>query len=144
VIVRPHNFYGPRSGHDHVIPELIARISARQDPFDLYSPAETRSFCYITDAVEALIQSMVIASVEAPTLHVGSSVETSIVNLAEALFAIAGWHPREIITRASPVGSVARRCPDVSKIRTLTGWESTTSLEEGLRHTTAWYTADHA
>src|SRR3989344_6234611 len=49
LIVRPHNFYGPRAGYNHVIPELSIRIAAHKDPFELFGQDETRTFLYITD-----------------------------------------------------------------------------------------------
>jgi UDP-glucose 4-epimerase/UDP-glucuronate decarboxylase len=52
-IVRYHNVYGPRMGKMHVIPEFIARILARENPFRIYGGQETRAFCYVEDAVEA-------------------------------------------------------------------------------------------
>ena len=41
----------------------------------------------------------------------------------------------------APPGSVARRCPDLAKLRALTGYEPMVSLEDGLRSTVAWYQA---
>lgn len=139
VIVRPHNFYGPRAGRDHVIPEMIARVERREDPFVVYGQDETRSFCYVEDAVDAMIRLMNHASCRAPTAHVGSSEETRIGDLARALFRFAGWTPGTIDARPSPAGSVARRLPDVTLVREMTGWEATTTLEDGLRRTYAWY-----
>src|SRR5262249_14481538 len=53
-IVRPHNFYGPRAGDEHVIPQIIGRIKKRTDPFPLFGAEHMRSFCYIEDAIEAM------------------------------------------------------------------------------------------
>lgn len=143
VIVRPHNFYGPRAGHDHVIPEMIARIGRREDPFAIYGASETRSFCYIEDAVQAMISAMECAALETPTFHIGAATETTIGELAEHLFAIAHWRPGTLSFRPSPAGSVARRLPDVSAIHRETGWHATMPLLDGLRATYAWYHANH-
>ena len=61
-IVRPHNFYGPRAGYEHVIPEIITRIRDRVDPFPLSGAGDTRSFCYIEDAVEAILRPLLSQS----------------------------------------------------------------------------------
>jgi len=139
VIVRPHNFYGPRAGSRHVIPQLIDRIVRRVDPFPLYGPDETRSFCYIGDAVTALRSTMLSDRTDGAILHIGSTVETRIGDLADALFDIAGWRPDRIVAEPSPPGSVRRRLPDVSRLREATGWAGTTPLADGLRQTYAWY-----
>src|SRR5262249_14611432 len=58
VTVRFHNVYGPRMGHDHVIPEVLDRIRAREDPFRVYGADQKRAFCYVDDAVEAILALM--------------------------------------------------------------------------------------
>lgn len=141
VIVRPHNFYGPRAGYDHVIPELIERIVAQHDPFRLVGHRETRSFCYIDDAIDAMIRAMTHATPAAPTLHIGSEVETQIGDLAGHLFKIGGWSPAQLAYDASLKGSVSRRLADTTRIHELTGWIATTPLEVGLRKTFDWYRA---
>src|SRR3989344_4022133 len=138
-IVRPHNFYGPRSGYGHVIPETIEKISAKTDPFTLFGAEETRSFCYINDAVEAMQAVMESQKTDGATYHIGSSVETKIRDLLEEMFALGGWHPNKIEEKLSPAGSVARRLPDVSKIKRDTEWEARTTLSDGLKATIEWY-----
>lgn len=139
VIVRPHNFYGPRAGSDHVIPQLINRVIDRVEPFPLYSPKETRAFCYIADAVEAMTLAMEHATPSTPTFHIGTPEETAIGDLAGAIFDVAGWRPRNISERPSPAGSVLRRAPSVQKLERATGWRATTPLHEGLVRTFDWY-----
>ena len=53
-IVRPHNFYGPRMGLSHVVPQLLQRIheAADGDELVVYSIDHQRTFCFIDDAVE--------------------------------------------------------------------------------------------
>ena len=142
VVVRPHNFYGPRAGFDHVIPEWCGRIANREEPFVLYSPDETRSFCYIKDAVEAmqlLMDSTATDSYPVEVVHIGNSKETEIGELLKTLCLVAGWAPGSLDIKSSLKGSVRRRCPDVTKIEGLIGWRANTSLEDGLHHTFEWY-----
>jgi nucleoside-diphosphate-sugar epimerase len=144
IIVRPHNFYGPRAGFDHVIPELAQQALRRTDPFPLSSPEATRSFCYVEDAVEAmalLMDNPQIGLDRAETVHVGSGQEIRIADLADAIFRLLEWRPGQLDVRAAPRGSVNRRLPDVSKIRRLVGWDARTTLDAGLRPTLAWYAA---
>lgn len=140
-IVRPHNFYGPRAGYEHVIPEAIAKIAQKTDPFPLLGADETRSFCYIEDAAEAIRRVMESRTTDGETYHIGTSEEIRIKDLFEELFAIMNWRPGLIETKVSREGSVKRRIADISKIKRDTGWEPTTPLSEGLRKTIQWYLA---
>ncbi len=140
-IVRPHNFYGPREGYLHVIPEIIERIQARVDPFPIYGADDTRSFCYIDDATEAIQLVMESEKTDGGTYHIGTHRETVIQDMIEEMFKIMDWRPNELDIKKSPEGSVKRRLPDVSKIKRDIGWEPKIELEEGLRKMTEWYLA---
>jgi len=142
VIVRPHNFYGPRAGFEHVIPEFLLRIFKKADPFPINGADDTRSFCYIDDAVKAmqlLMDSKKTDSQPVETVHIGATDEIKILGLAKKLFTIAGWQPKKLDIKSSPAGSVKRRLADISKIKKLVGWEPETSLEKGLKETLNWY-----
>ncbi|HEY4504497.1 MAG TPA: NAD-dependent epimerase/dehydratase family protein [Candidatus Paceibacterota bacterium] len=138
-IVRPHNFYGPRAGYSHVTPEIVGRISKKEDPFTIFGADETRSFCYIDDAVEATQIVMESDKTDGGTYHIGTNVETSIKELIENIFEVMNWRPSKIETKNSPEGSVKRRLPDVSKIKRDTGWVAKVALPDGLRETVSWY-----
>lgn len=138
-IVRPHNFYGPRAGYDHVIPEIIERVSAQQEPFPIFGADDTRSFCYIDDAVAAIQKVMESKKTDGGTYHIGTKEETRIKTLAEHLFKLMGWKPKKIIIKKSPAGSVKRRLADVSKIRKHVGHRAKTPLKTGLQKTIEWY-----
>lgn len=145
VIVRPHNFYGPRAGYDHVIPEFCERIMKRVDPFTINGADDTRTFCYITDAVEAMQMIMDHAATDGPevhTFHIGDREEILMSDLAEKMFAVTGWRPENKTVNPSPEGSVKRRLAEITKIRTMIGWEPKTELAEGLKKTYDWYVAN--
>ncbi len=144
VIVRPHNFYGPRAGYDHVIPEFIVRISKRADPFPIFGADDTRTFCYITDAVEAMHMVMESSRTDkgVETFHIGNTDEILMRDLAGKLFDVAGWRPKKTDVHASPKGSVKRRLANISKIKKVIGWKPTTTLREGLAKTYEWYIAN--
>ena len=144
VIVRPHNFYGPRAGYNHVIPELSLRIAQRIDPFPIYGATDTRSFCYIDDAVTAMVLLMESPKTDIQpieTVHIGTAEETPIRTLVDTLFDVAGWQPKKLDIHEAPKGSVARRRGDVQKIKKLVGWGADVPLRDGLKHTFAWYSA---
>lgn len=142
VIVRPHNFYGPRAGYDHVLPEWSQKIMNCAEPFVVFSPEETRTFCYITDAVEAMQMLMDSPTTDVhpiETVHIGNTDEITMLNLAKKMFVAADWAPENFEFKPSPPGSVKRRLGDISKIKKLVGWQPVTSLEEGLKKTFEWY-----
>jgi nucleoside-diphosphate-sugar epimerase len=141
VIVRPHNFYGPRTGYDHVIPEFIERIQKRVDPFPINGADDTRTFCFMEDAVEAMQMVMESEKTDGGTYHIGRPYtdELSMKDLAEKLFDITGWRPQNLEINNGPEGSVKRRAADITKIKTDVGWEAKVSLEKGLTRTLAWY-----
>ncbi|MBI5728787.1 MAG: GDP-mannose 4,6-dehydratase [Candidatus Magasanikbacteria bacterium] len=144
VIVRPHNFYGPRAGYDHVLPEWSQRIARQEEPFVIYGADETRTFCYITDAVEAmqlLMDSDSTNGYPVETVHIGNTDEITMSDLAKKMFAAAGWTPQKLEYKPSPPGSVKRRLADISKIKRLVGWVPSTSLTDGLKKTFEWYQA---
>ncbi|OGX09025.1 MAG: hypothetical protein A2Z88_06910 [Omnitrophica WOR_2 bacterium GWA2_47_8] len=143
LIVRPHNFYGPRAGYDgHVIPDFCGRIAAHIDPFPVYGADDTRTFCYIDDAVRAMRMLMDSDKTDGQpieTVHIGDFAEITIKDLVEKMFTIVGWHPKSLDIQSSPPGSVKRRLADVSKLQKLVGWKPEISLDEGLKRTYDWY-----
>lgn len=142
VIVRPYNFYGPRAGYEHVAPEFCLRVVNKVDPFTIYGAEETRTFCYIEDAVEAmqmLMDSKATDCQPIETVHIGDDKEITMKALAEELFDVVGWKPSGFDIKPSPKGSVKRRLSDVSKIKKLIGWTHKTSISEGLAKTYEWY-----
>lgn len=139
VVARFHNVYGPRMGADHVIPEMSLRAVNGENPFRVWGADQFRAFCYVDDAVEAMIRLMSTPQAAGQIVHIGNdSEETNIADLAKLVLRVAGVAP-EITPLAAPAGSVARRCPDLSRLRELTGYQPAVSLEEGVRRTFDWY-----
>lgn len=142
-VVRPHNIYGEAMGYDHVIPEFIEQIVTDVE-FSIYGDGEqTRSFCYIDDAVDAFIRAGFQASGAGEIFNVGTQHEVSINDLAERLFDISGVKPDVTYTESVELeGSVRRRQPDISKARDKLGYEPLVSLDQGLERTFDWYCRD--
>jgi UDP-glucose 4-epimerase/UDP-glucuronate decarboxylase len=139
VIGRFHNVYGPRMGADHVIPELSLRAMRGEDPFRVYGADQHRAFCYVDDAVEAMLRLMATSGAVGEIVHIGNDAEeTNIGDLVKLVLRVADHSPTLDVVPA-PVGSVARRCPDLTKLRALTGFEPSVGLDEGVRRTFDWY-----
>lgn len=140
LIVRPHNFYGPRDWGEHVIPDFIKRVMQKIDPFPIKGGDNTRSFLYIADGVEAMYKLMREANwTGVEIVNIGSAKEITMTELAETLFAVVGWRPRELAITEAPAGSTKRRQGDMSKLKTMINWSPITSLSDGLRLTYKWW-----
>ncbi|MBI3034868.1 NAD(P)-dependent oxidoreductase [Candidatus Woesearchaeota archaeon] len=138
VIIRYHNIYGPRMGYDHVVPQFIRRIVKKENPFVIYGGNETRSFCYIDNALKATKLVMESPKTNGQTIHIGrSDDEIKIADLAKKLFKIVGVNPALDI-RPAPEGSSKRRCPDTTKLRNL-GFTAKIDLDYGLSKCYEWY-----
>ncbi len=140
IIGRYHNVYGPRMGFDHVVPQLAQRILLKsEDPLRVYGPEQSRAFCFVSDAVEATRLLMEVPSAATTIVHIGNDREEVLMgDIASRLLALAGQRT-EFVSRPGPRGSVARRVPELTRLRELTGFEPSVSLDEGLARTFEWY-----
>lgn len=142
-IFRPHNVYGPDMGWKHVIPQFITRLqnlnqSSEVDRvFEIQgSGIETRAFAYIDDVVDGIIL-MQERGEHRNIYHIGNDNEVSINELAEALMKINDVS-FPIINTDGFQGGTSRRCPDISKMKSI-GYIPKISLEEGLQKCQIWY-----
>ena len=141
-IVRLHNIFGPRMGFEHVVPQFVERIIKKEFPFKIYGGQETRSFCYIEDVLDSIIRIMESDKTNGEIINVGNDdEEVKIIDLAKMLFDIAGLDI-EFDIQPAPDGSVSRRCPDISKLKSL-GYEKINTLKNGLEKTYKWYTENY-
>lgn len=139
VVGRFHNVYGARMGADHVIPELSLRAMRREDPFRVYGTDQFRAFCHVDDATDAMVRLMATDGAVNQIVHIGNDTEeTNIADLTKLVLRVADFDP-DLDPVPAPAGSVARRCPDLTTLRALTGFEPRVPLEEGVRRTFDWY-----
>jgi len=137
-IVRYHNVYGPRMGFKHVIPHLVVRFRNGETPFKVYGHDQTRSFCFISDAVMGTVLAMEQPGTNREIYHIGTQEEITIgelIHYAGDLMKFEG----EYENAPTYPGSVSRRCPDITKARTQLGFEPQVKWTEGLRQTVDWY-----
>ena len=137
-IVRPHNIYGPRGGFEHVIPQITKRIVEKENPFTIYGARQTRSFCYIKDAIRQMNCVMEYDS-DNMIYNVGSEKEVLIKDLVHNMFNICKYQPESIVNQDAPKGSVERRCPDMSLLKSQGFYQEYTNIEDGLEETCKWY-----
>src|SRR5437763_3349861 len=133
-IVRIFNTHGPRMrlNDGRVVPNFISQ-ALRGEPLTVYGDgSQTRSFCYVSDLVEGIAR--LLRSDHSEPVNCGNPVEISILQFAERIKALTG-SKSEIVFRPLPEDDPKVRQPDITKARTLLGWEPRVALEEGLRRT---------
>ena len=138
-IVRFHNVYGPRMGYDHVIPELMLKAKNSDKYLKVSSLKHTRSFCYISDAIEATVKLTENRDSQGQVYNIGNSnEEISIKNLTKKIISLV--KPTLIIkSLGNQVGSPSRRCPDIRKLKRIIDFKPRVNLDEGLLNTWSWY-----
>ena len=137
-IFRPHNFYGPRMGMSHVIPEMMKKIKAGNQ-IEVFSPDHTRTFCYIGDAVNylwKLVQSP--ESVNEAFNFGNTEPEVSIWDLVHTISEVLAVKAVFVRGEETP-GSPSRRCPLTDKLRSVVPDVEMTSLKTGIKLTYDWY-----
>jgi UDP-glucose 4-epimerase len=129
-IVRYHNVFGPNMGLDHFIPDFISRV--KRNVLEISGGDNTRSFLYISDAIEGTIAAARVASNRVPIFHLGTSDEMTIKQAAIGILTLMGQSSAELKITPAPPGSVLRRCPDISKARKELGWSPKVTFEMGI------------
>jgi nucleoside-diphosphate-sugar epimerase len=144
-IVRPHNFYGPRMGLAHVVPELLQRAQAAPEngSLEVFSVDHRRAFCYIDDAVELIVRAARAPAGRSATLNIGNGTEeVRIEQVARTVLQVTGRDDLSIEARPATPGSPVRRLPDMRTTSEVTGYEARVSLLDGVGRTWRWY-RDH-
>jgi len=136
-IIRIFNTYGPRMrlNDGRVVPAFISQV-LRNEPLTLFGDgSQTRSFCYVSDLVEGMMAVMERGD-QFPT-NLGNPIELTIKEFAERILAISG-SSLPIVSKPLPVDDPRRRRPDITRAKTMLGWEPKVNLDEGLRRTIEW------
>ena len=139
-IVRPHNVYGPRMGYAHVIPELFVKSQySKKKILKVNSPYHKRTFCYIDDAINMIINLSKSKLTKNKIFNIGvDKNEIKIIDLAKLILVILK-KKLKILPMKITQGSPYRRCPSMRKYRKVVNKIKFTSLKEGLQNTLAWY-----
>ncbi|HEY8553160.1 MAG TPA: UDP-glucuronic acid decarboxylase family protein [Burkholderiales bacterium] len=141
-IARIFNTYGPyMQEHDgRVVSNFIVQALAHR-PITLYGDGtQTRSFCYVSDLVEALVRLMESPEDVTGPVNLGNPQECSMYDLARLVKRLTGSRS-PIVFAPLPADDPRRRRPDITRAQALLGWSPTVSLEEGLPRTIAFFEA---
>jgi UDP-glucuronate decarboxylase len=138
-IVRIFNTYGPRmSVNDGRVISNFTVQALKGEPLTVYGDgSQTRSFCYATDMIQALVKMMETEDFAGP-VNLGNPKETTILELAEKVIKLSKSSSK-ISCKPLPADDPVRRCPDISLAREKLGWMPKTELEEGLLKTIDYF-----
>jgi dTDP-glucose 4,6-dehydratase len=137
-IVRIFNSYGTRMRVEdgRAIPAFMSQALRGEDVTVFGDGSQTRSLCYVSDLVDGIFR--LANSNEADPVNIGNPRELTILQLAEKIVALTGSKSR-IVQRPLPVDDPKVRQPDITRARTLLGWEPKVPLEDGLRRTLEYF-----
>ena len=131
-IVRIFNTYGPRMqvNDGRVVPNFM-RQALRGEDLTVYGEGnQTRSFCYVSDEIDGFMR--LSRSSEPGPVNIGNPVEFTILECAQKVLVVTGSKSK-IRHEPLPQDDPKQRQPDITKARTLLGWEPKIDLETGLR-----------
>ncbi len=137
-IVRIFNTYGPRMRprDGRVVPAFIQQALA-EEPMTVFGDGgQTRSFCYVDDLIEGIFR--LLMSDEVLPTNIGNPHEMTILEFAERIRALVGTQST-IHFRPLPEDDPKTRQPDITKARSVLGWEPRVPLDEGLRRTIEYF-----
>ncbi len=137
-IVRIFNTYGPRMrvNDGRAVPAFMSQALRNEDVTVFGDGSQTRSFTYISDLVDGIIRLM-LSDTNDP-VNIGNPVEMTIKQIAETIIRMTGAKSR-IIYKPLPTDDPKQRRPDITRARTLLGWEPKVQLEEGLVKTIEYF-----
>ncbi len=141
-IARIFNTYGPRMRADGVYGRVVPRFitqALNNEPITVFGDGkQTRSFCYVTDQVEGLLRLAWFDDLRGEVINIGNPNEITVLELAEIIRRIANSNS-EIKFYPPMPDDPKRRCPDITKAKTLLRWRPKVGLEDGLRNTVEWF-----
>ncbi len=137
-IVRIFNTYGPRMrvNDGRAVPAFCSQALRNEDVTIFGDGSQTRSFTYITDLVDGIIKLM-HSKVNDP-VNIGNPTETTIEQIARTIIRMTGSKSR-LVYKPLPEDDPKVRQPDITRARTLLGWEPKVALEEGLVKTIEYF-----
>jgi dTDP-glucose 4,6-dehydratase len=137
-IVRIFNTYGPRMrvNDGRSVPAFMSQALRNEDVTIFGDGSQTRSFCYVTDLVDGILRLMDSDTNE--PVNIGNPHELTIRQIAETIIRMTG-STSQLVYRPLPEDDPKVRRPDITKARTLLGWEPKVSLEDGLTRTIEYF-----
>jgi UDP-glucuronate decarboxylase len=139
-VARIFNTYGPRMhpADGRVVSNFIMQ-GLQGDPITIYGDGEqTRSFCFVDDLIDGLVKLMDSSGDITGPINLGNPTEFTMAELAHKVISATG-SKSSLVHVDLPPDDPRQRKPDITKARTLLGWEPHVPLEEGLQSTIAYF-----
>lgn len=139
-IARIFNTYGPRMAQNdgRVVSNFIVQALAGA-PLTVYGDgSQTRSFCFVDDLIDGLVSLGTTSKELDGPVNLGNTQEVTIQQIAERVIALTG-SSSSLVRMPLPEDDPVRRRPDTSRAQQVLDWQATTSLEEGLLQTIAYF-----
>lgn len=139
-IVRIFNTYGPRMrlNDGRALPAFIGQALRGEDMTVFGDGSQTRSFCYVDDLVEGIYR-LLLSEYNMP-VNIGNPSEISLKDFAEEVLKLTGDNVK-IIYKPLPADDPKQRQPDITKAKSLLGWEPKMGRAEGLKITYDYFKA---
>ena len=137
-IVRIFNTYGPRMRirDGRAVPAFISQALRNEDVTVFGDGRQTRSFCYVSDLVDGIIRLM-LSDLNEP-VNIGNPSEMTIEEIARVIIEMTGSKSK-IVYKPLPEDDPKVRKPDITRARTLLGWEPKVDLRTGLTSTIEYF-----
>ena len=137
-IIRIFNTYGPRMrlNDGRALPAFIGQALRGEDLTVFGDGSQTRSFCYVDDLVEGIYR--LLLSDYAYPVNIGNPVEISLLDFAKEIIALTGTD-QQIVFKPLPVDDPKQRKPDITKAKSILGWEPKVDRAEGLKLTYEYF-----
>lgn len=137
-IVRIFNTYGPRMrlNDGRALPAFIGQALRGEDLTVFGDGSQTRSFCFVDDLIEGIYR-LLLSDYVMP-VNIGNPNEISLKDFAEEILVLTG-NKVKIVYKPLPVDDPKQRQPDITKAKTILGWEPKVSRSEGLKITYEYF-----
>ncbi|ODT06378.1 MAG: NAD-dependent dehydratase [Kaistia sp. SCN 65-12] len=139
-VMRIFNTYGPRMhpNDGRVVSNFIVQALRGEDITIYGEGQQTRSFCYVDDLLEGMVRLMETPDEVTGPVNIGNPNEFTIRQLAERVIALTGSSSK-LVFQPLPSDDPRQRQPDITLAGRLLDWKPTIELDEGLRHTIAYF-----
>jgi dTDP-glucose 4,6-dehydratase len=137
-IIRIFNTYGPRMrlNDGRVLPAFIGQALRGEDLTIFGDGSQTRSFCYVDDLVEGIVQ--LLNSNYSLPVNIGNPDEITINDFAKEIIKLTGTS-QKIVNKELPQNDPLKRQPNIDKAKSLLNWEPKVQREEGLKLTYQYF-----
>lgn len=139
-VVRIFNTYGPRMhpNDGRVVSNFIVQALAGDDITIYGDGQQTRSFCYVTDLIDAMVRMMATDKAVTGPINIGNPSEFTMLELAETVLSIVGGKSR-LVFQPIPADDPRQRKPDIAQAKAVLDWEPKVDLVSGLVQTVSYF-----